>query len=877
MEIYKIEHLSFTYPNQDVPVLNDLSFSVEEGEFLTICGLSGCGKSTLLRNLKTSLCPHGKTCGNVFFMGRPLSDTDQLTQAEQIGFVMQSPDDQTVTDKVWHELAFGPENLGVPSYVIRRKVAEIALFFGFTNIMYNKISELSGGQKQLLNLASVMIQEPSVLILDEPVSQLDPAAAEEFIILLDKIHREFGTTVILCEHTLEQICTYTDRIIVMNAGKIDFEGTPQETAKYLYRSNDPLFESMPVSARITAACTNDRYDIPMTVGEGKRFLTDYVDGIKLKEVTHEYYKPTEKEKPIIKLKNIFFRYKKDTPDVLKGLSFSAWKGEITAITGGNGSGKTTLLKTIADILHPYSGSLTVGTKEGKSPKICLLPQDPRNLFLKESVEQDLLSAFSGDKNPDECTDAVKRMLEFCGLEDVKYRHPYDLSGGEQQKAALAKVLLYGPDVLLLDEPVKGMDVRSKSETGEMLRCLAKAGVCVIMVSHDIEFCAEYADRCAFFFDGDVVGTAPPDSFFSKNTFFTTPAAAMAKNVIPNAVTANDIRRAISVSLPDKAENRPPFVFPKTGMTAQGETKIKRKSKTYPKILFFFSSVLFLFYAVLRHFFETTIPIKKTVLDIAVITLLLIFLIVLSGKKSPAENISIRRVKQTSGYIASEIIFILTAVPITIFIGIICFGDAKYLFISLLIMLECTVPFLAAFEKSHIRTRELVLIAVMCAMAVTARAAFYMFPQLKPITAIVIIAGASLGAESGFLVGSVSMLVSNILFGQGPWTPWQMFAMGMTGFLSGIIFGRSSFPKNKYSFAVFGFFSALLYGGIMNPAAIIMSHMELSYGNIIAFYATGLPPDVVHGVSTALFLFLAAVPMIRKIERVKLKYGLICEN
>ena len=189
MEIYKIEHLSFTYPNQDVPVLNDLSFSVEEGEFLTICGLSGCGKSTLLRNLKTSLCPHGKTCGNVFFMGRPLSDTDQLTQAEQIGFVMQSPDDQTVTDKVWHELAFGPENLGVPSYVIRRKVAEIALFFGFTNIMYNKISELSGGQKQLLNLASVMIQEPSVLILDEPVSQLDPAAAEEFIILLDKIHR----------------------------------------------------------------------------------------------------------------------------------------------------------------------------------------------------------------------------------------------------------------------------------------------------------------------------------------------------------------------------------------------------------------------------------------------------------------------------------------------------------------------------------------------------------------------------------------------------------------------------------------------------------------------------------------------------------------
>lgn len=804
MEIFKIENLSFSYPEQKNMVLNDVSFTVSQGEFLTICGLSGSGKSTLLRQLKTSLAPHGTKSGKVYFMGSPIEETDELTQAAHIGFVMQSPDDQCVTDKVWHELAFVLENLGTKPDVIRRKVGEMVQFFGLNDILYSGISELSGGRKQIVNLASCMIGEPSVLILDEPTAQLDPAAAELFIALLKKIHSEFGTTVIICEHTLELLCSVTDRIIVMSKGRIESDGSAAKTAAELFKRHDPLLESMPVSLRIAACCDCDKNDLPMTVGEGKRFLKEFTKDKKLSPVSHVYNAHSEKDDPVVSVKNVFFRYDKKTPDILKGLSFSAYKGEITAVTGSNGSGKTTLLHTIAGILRPYSGAVNT------AGKVCLMPQDPKTMFLKDTVEDDLYLSVEEAE-----IETVENIISFCGLDDLRKRNPYDLSGGEQQKAALAKVLLHQPDILLLDEPVKGMDVKAKAETGALLKSLAESGVCVIIVSHDIDLCAEYADRCAFMFDGDIVSESSPDRFFSENTFFTTSAARMAQGIIPNAVTANDIRKALSLPIVKNNDKALPY-----DRTAKGKS-IAPKPR--------------------------------------------------SGKEKKLE---IRSFGRSSKLFLAELLLIFAAIPLTIYTGVHFLGDAKYLFISLLIMLECTVPFFAAFENRHIRTRELVLIAVMCAMAVASRAAFYMLPQFKPITAAVIIAGAALGAESGFMIGSMSMLLSNVLFGQGPWTPWQMFSMGLIGFLSGVLFGSEFMPKNKYSFALFGVLSCIIiYGGIMNPAAMIMSHMELDRKNIIAFYAAGFPLDIVHGASTAVFLFLAAVPVIRKIERVKLKYGL----
>ena len=873
MEIFKIGHLSFSYPDQESNALDDISFSVNSGEFFTICGLSGCGKTTLLRHLKSSLSPHGTSSGSILFNGKPLGETDELTQASQIGFVMQSPENQSVTDKVWHELAFGLENLGIQTPVIRRKVAETAVFFGLTDKLYSKICELSGGQKQILNLASVMIQEPSVLILDEPTAQLDPVASEAFLMLLRKIHDEFGTAIILCEHTLENICSMTDRFIIIDKGRMIFEGTPRETALYLFKTNNPLLESMPVSARIMSAFAVKPEKVKMTIGEGKRFLKDYSEKTALCPITHDYSIHKENEKPIVTLKNVFFRYGKNTPDVLKGLSLSAWRGEILAVNGGNGSGKTTLLNVIAGISKTYSGLTSVGTQK-ENIRICLLPQDPKTLFLKDSVEDDLYSVddFEHDKT---FSGNVERIIEFCGLSKLKKHHPYDLSGGEQQMAALAKVLLRRPDVLLLDEPVKGIDVKAKSETGAILRSIANEGVCIIMVSHDTEFCAEYADRCALLFDGDIVSTSVPDSFFSDNTFFTTPAARMAKGVIPNAVTADDIRKTLSLPISKKENKRFPSDFFRTEKIP--ETDHSKKRKAIPiKAMLTAAFVLFvLFFAVFKQPLGIDIPHSDLIINASVIVFLIgaLFFGVPDNKKT--ENVLIHPVKRSAKQRVAEILLIFLTIPLTIFIGVYFFGDAKYLFISLLIMLECMLPFFAVFEKRHIKTRELVLIAVMCSMAVAVRTAFYMFPQFKPITAVIIIAGASLGAESGFLIGSLSMLISNILFGQGPWTPWQMFGMGLIGFLSGLIFGSDLIPKNKYSFSVFGFLAApLLYGLIMNPAALILSHSELSYKNLIAYYAAGLPLDIVHGIATAVFLFWAAVPVIKKIERVKLKYGLV---
>ncbi len=865
MEIYSVENLSFSYPEQQKRVLEKISFSVNEGEFLVFGGLSGSGKSTLLRHLKTALRPYGKTDGIVKYKGRPLDETDELTQAREIGFVMQSPDNQSVTDKVWHELAFGLENLGVPQEVIKRRTAEIASFFDLD--VHKKISELSGGQKQILNLASVMIMEPSVLILDEPTAQLDPISAEEFIRLLSNIRERFGTTVILCEHTLEDVCTLSDRIIIMEDGKVISDAEPKKTAIFLCEKNNVLIESMPVSAKIYSCCEKQADRLPLTVESGRRWLSGYCKDKLLLPVIHSYSGHDKSDVPAVSVKNVFYRYERLGNDVLKGTSLKAWHGEILSILGANGSGKTTLLHTIAGIIKPYSGSIkTDGSRIG------FLTQDPKTVFLKDTLENDLYEIFGTKEKTPEQKAQVDKIMRLCGLEEMRDRHPYDLSGGEQQKAAIAKILLMQPSVLLLDEPVKGMDVKAKSEIGEILRVLKESGVCVILVSHDTDFCAEYSDKCALFFDGELIGTDTPESFFSTNVFFTTAARRMSAKIIENAVTSSDIKKALSI--PEIKRKPPDYIVPVTDKSTsvpQNKKKLSLKS-----IFHIFTSVLFLLSAAaVIDLFGIRNYMSNMAADYAVMLIsagLLIFYGIKSGRN---ESLMIKRIQKPARLTVVSVILIIAAIPFTIFVGVKYLGDAKYIFISLLIMLECTVPFFAMFENKHIRTRELVIISVMCAMAVTARAAFYMLPQFKPITAVIIIAGAALGAESGFMIGSMSMLVSNIIFGQGPWTPWQMFSMGIIGFLAGILFGRNILPRNKLTFCIFGFLSALLiYGGIMNPAAMILSHIEPTFDNVLMLFATGLPLDTVHALSTAIFLYFGAEPVLKKIERVKLKYGLV---
>lgn len=551
MGSYAIKDLSFCYPGQETPALSHISLTVEDGAFLVLCGKSGCGKSTLLRHLKPILTPHGEREGELFFDGQPLSGLSLREQAAKIGYVMQNPDNQVVTDKVWHELAFGLESLGLDNRAIRLRVAEMASFFGIQEWFHKNVTELSGGQKQLLNLASIMAMQPGVLILDEPTSQLDPIAASEFLETVQKINNDLGVTVIMTEHRLEEVLPMADRVVVMDSGRLTAEGTPEEVGQALKERGDDMFVSMPSAMQVYAAVPNG-LTCPITVKDGRRFLS----ALPLEQAAEE--RPVVLEtndrgnSAAVELKDVWFRYEKQGKDIVKGLSLEIMDGTLHAVVGGNGTGKTTTLSLISGILEPIRGKVRLFGKELKKysgnelfrQNLGVLPQNPQALFVKKTVELDLLEILSGEK----CSAAEKKqrideMARLVEIEELLERHPYDLSGGEQQRAALAKVLLLKPKILLLDEPTKGLDACFKQKLAEILRRLTADGVTVLMVSHDIEFCAKYADTCSMFFDGSVVTTAAAKPFFGGNNFYTTAANRMSRHLFEGAVTNEDVIEA----------------------------------------------------------------------------------------------------------------------------------------------------------------------------------------------------------------------------------------------------------------------------------------------------------------------------------------------
>ena len=878
MEIFKVEALSFRYPNIQEYTLENIGFSLSSGEFAVLCGPSGCGKTTLLRHLKTVLTPCGERTGRVLFCGQPLDCADQRTQSEKIGFVGQSPENQTVTDKVWHELAFGLESLGFDNETIRRRTAEMASFFGIQNLFDKSVSQLSGGQKQILNLASVMAMQPSVLILDEPTSQLDPIAASDFLFAVSRINRELGVTVIMTEHRLDEVIPLADRVLVMDSGKILSDASPQMTGAALKEQNNRILLSMPVPMRIWLCTQNDGGICPVTVGEGRAWLEEFSQTHQLKEPDIKADKQFDGE-PVLQAENLWFRYGREQPDVLKGASLKAYKGEFLAVLGGNGTGKTTLLSAISGSAACYRGKVRIfgesidKIKTPYSHMLGVLPQEPLSLFVKKTVLEDLLEMTDNNDPKDQL---LTKAVKLCRLEKLLERHPYDLSGGERQRAALAKVLLTRPKILLLDEPTKGMDADFKQTFAQILTSLCSGGVTVIMVSHDVEFCAEYCDRCAMFFNGETVSEAAPVEFFTENNFYTTSASRMARNIIPSAITADHVITACGGTQPQKPaqDDNTPW---RTDDDSKSEQFPQRKTSWLRKLGGFFSLIVFVLSAAacfgknpIADFFGERQLAKYILLAVSAAAFA-----VFCGKNQIAEHTSHRSVRKLSKRTIAAAAMILLAVPVTIYFGVYYLGDKKYLFISLLVMLECMLPFFLVFEGRKPQARELVIISVLCALAVAGRAAFYMLPQFKPVMAIVIISGAAFGGETGFLVGALTMLVSNMFFGQGPWTPWQMFAMGITGFLAGVLFQKGLLGRNKSAMAVFGLLAAVvIYGGIMNPASAVMAHLPLNKGILLTYYAAGLPMDIVHGVSTMLFLFVGAKPMLEKLDRVKIKYGLL---
>lgn len=578
MNCIEVKNFSFQYPKESHAALYQVSMEVEEGSFVVLCGKSGCGKSTLLRQFKSVLASHGEKKGEILYGGQNLEDVDLRTQSAEIGYVLQNPDNQIVTDKVWHELAFGLESLGYDTPTIRLRVAEMASYFGIHSWFLKNVSELSGGQKQLLNLASVMAMHPKLLILDEPTSQLDPIAASDFLETVRKINRDIGTTVILTEHRLEDVIPWADKVYVMDKGRMIADGTPNEIGEQLRTMGHDMFLSMPAPMQIYAG-TNSSLRCPLTVSQGRRWLSEELEtkSIKIKKERNQeetakkknsifgklssLKKEPEKEIPEIRIKDVWFRYERDLPDVVKGLSLDIKKGEIFAVVGGNGTGKSTAMSLIARIRFPYRGKIYLEGKEiGKYSDddlyhgfLGVMPQNPQSLFVKKTVREDLYEVIDGKRErkseayPIEMKkkDAVEGIVSLTRLEGLLDRHPYDLSGGEQQRLALAKVLLLRPKILLMDEPTKGIDNHYKKELGEILRKLSEHGVTILMISHDVEFCAQYADRTGLFFQGNVVTSEESKKFFAGNNFYTTAANRMARNYFPNAVTVEDVVKAIN--------------------------------------------------------------------------------------------------------------------------------------------------------------------------------------------------------------------------------------------------------------------------------------------------------------------------------------------
>ena len=880
MALFTIENLTFSYPEQTAHAIDGLSLTVPEGAFLVLCGPSGCGKSTLLRQLKPALAPHGVRSGRILFRGQPLEGTDARVQAARIGFVQQSPENQIVTDKVWHELAFGLESLGEDTPTIRRRVAEMASFFGIEGWFYKNVTELSGGQKQLLNLASVMAMQPDVLILDEPTSQLDPIAASDFLAVLGRINRELGTTVLLTEHRLEEAFPLASTVAVMDAGRLLCTGTPAEVGRQLKAMGHRMFLAMPAAMRIWAAVESDA-PCPVTVREGREFLRAYAARRPLRPLPEEPKQP--RRDPAIAVEGAWFRYEEQTPDVVKGLDLRLGKGEFLALLGGNGTGKSTTLKLLSGLKKPNRGTVTVSGTLG------MLPQNPQTLFVKKTVREDLFEIFSGTGLPKAQQEArVARMVQLCRLEALLDRHPFDLSGGEQQRAALAKVLLLQPEILLLDEPTKGLDAEFKQMFAGILRSLLAQGVSLLMVSHDVEFCARYAHRCALFFDGSIVTEATPRAFFSGNSFYTTAANRIARPLEPQAVTAEDVMIVCGGTVPPEPElpaDAPPLPEPAEETPDWKPAKLPLWRKVLAAVSGAGALGIFLYAASVADLSAAVGPEGLTGLGekqlgiYAVFCGLLLILALAVGRRSkPPVTVQIpagkRKLPKRTVAMALSILLL---VPVTLFVGVSYLGAQRYGLIAVLVLLECMTPFFLVFEGRKPQARELVVIAVLCAISVAGRAAFFMLPSFKPVMAMCIISGVALGGESGFLVGALSMLVSNLFFSQGPWTPWQMFAMGIIGFLAGVLFRKGLLRRTRGSLCVFGALSAVfIYGGIMNPASLLIwaGSGSLSWKTLLTYYVTGFPVDCVHAAATAFFLWVAAEPMLEKLDRIKVKYGLL---
>ena len=590
-------------------------------------------------------------------------------------------------------------------------------------------------------------------------------------------------------------------------------------------------------------------ECPVNVRDGRNWLTELLRGRELMQTelpADEERKHTEA--PVIEMKDVWFKYERQGNDVIKDLSFKVYPGEMFCIVGGNGTGKTTTLTLAGGMKKPYRGSIKIkGCPVDKYKNnelfkgiLGMLPQNPQSLFVEKTVFLDLMESLEGEPfTKEEKEQKIIDIAKLVKIDHLMDMHPYDLSGGEQQRTALAKVLLMEPEILFLDEPTKGLDNEFKLKLSNILNELRAKGVTIVMVSHDVEFCGRYGDRCAMFFDGKIITTNAPRTFFSGNSFYTTAANRMSRHIFTNAVNVDDIvelvRANFGVETPENDGGNEPDDEPE--LNEPNETRGDGGNATESKEIISMCMAR-----------NTVEPIK-----------------------CEAGEVSVKPRKHRNQTML-EIVMVILACA-TIYVGLFVCEQRQYVAVSLLMVVYAMVPFMVGFERRKPKAREIVIIAVLIAVAVVGRAAFFMIPNFKPIVAIVIISGVALGRESGFLIGAMAAFVSNFLFGQGPWTPWQMMAMAVIGYLAGLIFHKYSDNIKMIPLLIFGALSTFfIYGAIVDLWTILFMSESITWKTVIAVYAGATYFNLIHASATVVFILLLARPMIEKLDRVKVKYG-----
>ncbi len=492
MEAVICKNVSFAYPKTEYPVLSDASLTVGKGELCLVIGESAVGKTTLLKLLVEKTAPVGKMSGEISINGT-------------VGYTAQNVDESIVCDKVRSELSFGLGNMGMSGDRIDLLVAETASYFNLSDKLDSDISALSGGEKQMVNLAAIMIMKPDILVLDEPCSQLDPVSSQRFIEMVKNLHRDFGITVIIAEHNADGFFEYADRVALMDKGTVLFSLPPLEAAARMKKINHKMLASAPLCMTL--------YDGVSSVYECRERLKNCnLNSLGSQEISDD---------TAMKVKNIFFSYKKGC-DIINDLSLKVYSGKVNAIVGPNSGGKSTLLKIISGVLKAYRGRVKT------DKRVSMLCQNVYDLFTKETCGEEVKS---------------EELISFLGIDDIMDRHPYDLSGGQAQRLALAKVLETGADIILLDEPTKGYDPVVKEKLAEILSELCRQGKTILIVTHDIEFAGRYADVVSFLSNGQIISTAPRREFFSSLSLYTTAAAKMTKGLADNIVSIDDLRQA----------------------------------------------------------------------------------------------------------------------------------------------------------------------------------------------------------------------------------------------------------------------------------------------------------------------------------------------